>query len=43
MNDINIKQEIMDLCDISIEFWKQFKKEISDIADNDRNKNFLHC
>ena len=36
MKDINIKQEIMDLCDISIEFWKQFKKEISDIADNNK-------
>lgn len=36
MKDINIKQEIIDLCDISIEFWQQFKKEISAIADDDK-------
>lgn len=36
MNDINIKQEIMDLCDISIEFWKRFKEEINSIPENDK-------
>lgn len=35
MKNINIKQEIMDLCDVSVEFWKRFKEEIDSIPDND--------
>lgn len=36
MENINIKQEIMDLCDVSVEFWKRFKEEINSIPDDDK-------
>lgn len=36
MEQINIKQEIIDLCDDFIEFWTQFKEEINAIADDDK-------
>lgn len=36
MEQINIKQEIMDLCDNFVMFWKQFKEEIDSIADDDK-------
>ena len=36
MNDINIKHEIMDLCDDFVVFWGQFKEEINAIAEDDK-------
>ena len=36
MENINIKQEIIDLCDDFVEFWMQFKEEINAIADDDK-------
>ena len=36
MEQINIKQEIMNLCDDFVVFWKQFKEEIDSIADDDK-------
>ena len=38
MNDINIKQEMLDLCDSSIEFWKKFKEEIEPIDADDKTE-----
>ena len=35
MEDTNIKQEIIALCDDFVAFWKQFKDEINTIADDD--------
>lgn len=35
MEDTNIKQEIIDLCDDFVAFWKQFKDEVNTIADDD--------
>ena len=36
MEQINIKQEIMSLCDDFVVFWNQFKEEINSIEDNDK-------
>lgn len=36
MEHINIKQEIMSLCDDFVVFWNQFKEEINSIEDNDK-------
>ena len=37
MENINLKQEMLDLCDISILFWNQFKQEIDTNADIDNS------
>ena len=35
MKNINIKKEIFDLCDASVEFWVRFKEEINAVPDDD--------
>lgn len=41
MENINIKQEIMDLCNNSVEFWKRLGEEIDIIADDDMDELIL--